>query len=219
MEARHVEALQEMLDRLRLEVEELRASRRRLALAADAERRGLERALHDGVQQHLVALAVDVQLAAQRAEVEPSAVKALLDELGRHVRQAVDEAGQLAEQIYPALLESGGLAAALRAAAVRTGVRITLDVRAPAGCPPEVAGTVYWCCVEAVRQARAGAQATVTVREEEGAVAFDVALDGAASAAYDEGLRDRVEALGGVLTIRSEPGRGTRVSGSLPLQG
>ena len=217
MEAGHVEELQETLDRLRLEVAELSAARKRLVLAADADRRTVERDLHESVQQHLIALAVNLQLASQLLDADPAEAKALLAEMGRDVQHALDEAARLAQRIYPTLLETGGLAAALRSAAVSTGVRVSLEVPAGASYPPEVAAAVYWCCLAAFELAGAQARATVTVQDEEGAVAFEVVADGSRSAAELDGLRDRVEALGGRLTISSEPGRGTRVSGSLPL--
>ena len=217
MEARHVEALRETLDRLRHEVAELRASRRRLVLAADADRRTIERELHERVQQYLVALAVNLQLAEQSVDADPAATKALLAEMGRDVQRALDESAQLAQRIYPPLIAAGGLAAALRSAAGAAGVRASLEVTAGASFPPEVAGTVYWCCLEALQHAGAGARATVTVRAEQEAVVFEVVEDGSRSGAGLERLRDRVEALDGRLTIRSEPGRGTRVSGSVPL--
>jgi signal transduction histidine kinase len=202
----------------------LRASRERLALAADADRRGIERDLHDGPQQHLVALAVNLQLARRLADADPAAAKALLDEMGHDVQQALDETGKLAHRIYPPLLEAGGLAAALRAAAASAGIRTRIEVTAGAGYPPEVAGVAYFCCLEVLERIGDGAHATVTVRDEEGALAFEVVEDDAGSEvaaprseAGLERLRDRVEALGGRLTIRSEPGHGIRVSGSLPL--
>ena len=225
MEARHVEELRDTLDRLRLEVTELRASRKRIVLASDADRRRIERELHESVQQHLVALAVNLQLAGGLVDADPAAAKALLEQMGRDVQQALDEAAQLAQRIYPALLEGRGFAAALRSAAAGAGIPASVDVPAGATYPPEVAWTVYLCCLEALEHAGAGARAAVTVRDEEGALAFEVVEDGVARSAgaaarSDAGLdrlRDRVEALGGRLTIRSEPGRGTRVSGSLPL--
>lgn len=222
LEVRHVETLEESLDRLRLEVEELRASRERLVVAADADRRRIERELHDGPQQHLVALAVNLQLARQRAGPDPAAVNALLDEMARDVQHALEEVGKLAHRIYPPLLEAGGLAAALRSAAASVGVLSRIDVAADAGYPPEVAGVAYFCCLEVLERAGDGARATVAVRHEEEALVFEVYEDGNGSeATISTGvlscLRDRVEALGGQLTIRSEPGRGTRVSGSLPL--
>jgi len=169
------------------------------------------------VQQHLVALAVNLQLAAQSLAADPAAAKTLLAELGRDVQQALDEAGQLAQRLYPPLLDQGGLAAALRSAAMRAGIRVTLDVTAGPSYPPEIAAAVYWCCLEALEHA--GARATVTVRDEDGAVAFEIVGDDSGAAAGLDRLRDRVEALGGRLTIRPEPGGGTSISGSLPLSG
>jgi signal transduction histidine kinase len=218
LEARQVGTLRETLDSLRLEVAELRASRKRLVLAAAADRRGFERDLHDGVQQYLVALAVNLQLAAQAADADPAATKALVGEMRRDVQQALDETTQLAERIYPLLLETGGLAVALRSAAASAGIPVVLEVAAGASYPPEVAATVYLCCREALEHADSGAKVTVRIREEEGALTFDVAVDGAHTGAAGQ-LRDRVEALGGRLTIRSEPGRCMCVSGSLPLSG
>jgi len=211
--------VRETLDRLLLEVAELRSSRRRLVLAADVDRRLIERELHDGVQQHLVALAVTLQLADRAVDADPPAAKALLAEMARDVRQALEETAQLAQRIHPPLLDPGGLAAALRWAASSTGVRASLDVAAGARFPPEITEGIYWCCLEALEQAGAGGRATVTVRDEAGAVAFDVLVDRSRLDAAPDRLRDRVEALGGRLTIRREPGHGTRISGSLPLSG
>ncbi len=218
MEARHVEALRETLDRVRLEVAELRASRKRLVVAADADRRRIERELHNGVQQHLIALAVDLQLAGQSADDDLVRTKAVLEDMARDLQQALDEAVQLAQRIYPPLLEAGGLVAALRAAAVSAGISASVEVTAGASYPPEVAGTVYFCCLEALEQAGPGARATVTVRDEEGALAFDVAAEGISAPRSRAGLdllRDRVEALGGRLTAGLEHGT-ISVSGSLP---
>jgi signal transduction histidine kinase len=221
LEVPHVEPPQESLDRLRLEVEELRASRERLVLAADADRRRIERVLHDGPQQHLVALAANLQLARRLADDDPAAAKTLLDEMGRDVQQALDATGKLAHQIYPPLLEAGGLAVALRTAAVIVGVPTRIEAAAGAGYPPEVAGTVYFCCLEVLERAGDAAEATVTVRDDEAALVFEVVAGGTgaatASSAILSRLRDRVEALGGQLTVRSEPGDGICVSGSLPV--
>ena len=164
----------------------------------------------------MVALAVNLQLAGQSADADPAAAKALLDEMGRDVQQALDETRQLAQRIYPTQLEAGGLAAALRSAAASAGIRASLDVAAGARFPPELAAAVYWCCLEALEHAGAGARATVTVREVGGTVAFEVVVAGAGSDAGLDRLPDRVEALGGRLAIRSDRG-GTRISGSLPL--
>jgi signal transduction histidine kinase len=217
VEARHVEALRERLDRLRLEVEELRASRRRLVVAADEDRRRIERDLHDGVQQHLVALAVNLQHAGESVRTDPPAAKALVEEMGRDVQHALDETAQLAHRIYPPLLEAGGLVSALRSAAVGAGIRASIEVPADPRYPPEVAATVYWCWLEALEHAGAGARATIAIRDEERAVAFEVVYDRSRSDPRFERLRDRVEALAGRLTVRTESRGGTRVSGRLPL--
>ena len=208
----------ETLERLQVELAELRASRKRLLLAADADRRRIERDLHEGVLQHLVALAVNLQLAGRLANADPASAKTLLEEMGRDVQQALDEAAQLAQRIYPAL-EGGGLAAALRSAAVNAGIPASDEVAAHASYPPEVVATVHSCWLEALRRVGAGSRATVTVRDQDGALAFEIIEDGDRLDAGLESLRDRVEALGGRLTIRSEPGHRTRVSGSLPLSG
>jgi signal transduction histidine kinase len=217
LEDRRVEKLRDRLDRLRLEVEELRASRKRLVLVADADRRRIERHLHGGVQQHLVALAVNLQLAGPLVDADPAAAKELFEEMGRDVQQALDETAQLAQRIYPPLLDARGLAAALRSAAVSAGVPASVKVAAGMSYPPEVAWTVCLCWLEALKHAGDEARATVTVRQEEGELAFEIVEDGARSDAGLERLRDRVEALGGRLTMRSQRGHGTRVSGSLPL--
>lgn len=217
----HVEAPQESFDRLRHEVEELRASRERLVQGADADRRRIERDLHEGPQQHLVALAVNVQRARQSVDDDPEAAKALLEEMGRDVQQALEETGRLAHRIYPPLLEAGGLTAALRAAAVSAGVRARLDVAPSTSYPPEVAGAVYFCCLEILESAGDTARVAITVRDGEGGVAFRVVAEGVglqqAPVAALSGLRDRFEALGGELTIMAEPGSSICVAGSLPL--
>lgn len=214
--------LREELDLLRCEVAELRASRERLVLAADAERRRIERALHEGVQQHLVALAVNLQLAGTSAAADRAETQALLEEMACDVEQALEEAGQLAQLIYPPQLQGSGLAAALRSAAARAGISVRVDVMAGASYSPAVLVSVFLCCFAVLEQAGAGARAMVAVGEQEGALAFSVEVTedgaGSAEAAVDlERLRDRVEALGGRLTIELERGGGVRLAGSLPI--
>ena len=149
--------MRESLDRLRLEVGELRASRKRLVVAADADRRKIERELHDGPQQELVAVAVKLQLVSRLVQDDPTAATALLDEMRREVREALDGTRALANRIYPPLLEAGGLGVALRSAAASAGVSTRVDVAAGAYAP-EVAGTVYFCCVEALERIGPGAE-------------------------------------------------------------
>ena len=213
---------------LRLEVAELRASRARVLAAADAERRRIERALHDSAQQHLVALAVNLQLARQLADSDPAAAKTLLEEIGRDVREALEGVRELAHEIYPPLLIDRGLAEALKAAASGASIPTRVEAAALDRAPPEAEATVYFCCLEALQNAAehagAGAQATVRVWPERDALLFDVSDDGAGFDAratrWGAGLTsmsDRLGALGGRLTISSEPGHGTRVSGTIPL--
>jgi signal transduction histidine kinase len=222
LSSRDGETLQTSLDRLRLEVEELRASRERLVLAADADRRSFERHLHDGIQQRLVGLAVKLQLVRRRVDCDPAAAGKLLAEMEHEVRDALDEVGRLAQLIYPPLLEQGALAAALRVAAGNAGVQIRIDATVDADCPAEIVGAVYFLCLDLIERAGKGAKATVALREEEGSLAFDIAASGGASAEMGSGSfvdrsQDRVEALGGRLAPRSETGPGIRVSGSFPL--
>ena len=189
------------------------AARKRLVLAADAARRKIERELHAGVQQHLVALAVNLQLAGELTDSDPAAAKTLLEEMRRNVQQALDETAQLAQRIYPQL-DAVGFAAALRSASVSAGVHASVDADVDTRFPPELLVTAYWCWVELLDRAAAETRATITVREGDEALAFEIVADADPTL---EHLSERVAALGGTLTIQSEPGRGTRVSGSLPL--
>lgn len=208
---------EDTLEELRAEVVELRASRERLVLAADADRKRLERDLHEGVQQHLIALAVNVQLTESVLESDLPAATKLLKGLGRDVQQALDEAAKLAQRIYPPLLELGNFAAALRSAAVSAGIPASVDVSAGSSYPSEVAHTVYSLWLEALEQGRNETLAAITVREEIGALTFEIVRDADPPDAWVERLHDRVEALGGRLRIESQPGDGVRVCGSLPL--
>ncbi len=216
LEAEHTEPQRDELERLRAEIAELHASRARLVLAADADRSAIEGDLHDNVQQHLVALAVKLQLAGPLADADPAAAKALLEEMGRDVQQALDEAARLAQRIHAQLSAVDGLAVALRSAAVSEDIPASVDVRVDSTYGPEILRTVYLCWLEALEQARGNERATATVREENGALTFEFA--GKWSPRLD-GLRDRVEALGGRLTAESDDERGPYVSGSLPVSG
>lgn len=145
-------------------------------------------------------------------DADLAATKELLEQMGRDVEQALAETTQLAQRIYPPLLDAGGLAAGLRSAAAIAGVRARIEVAAGRRYPPEVAWTVYLCWLEALERAGDETHATITVRENEGTLAFRIGAQGDQPGPGIERLRDRVEALGGRLKIESE-----RVSGSLPL--
>ncbi|MEO8250993.1 MAG: histidine kinase [Chloroflexota bacterium] len=204
-----------VVDRLQGEMAELRRSRERLVAAADADRHEIESALHSGVQQDLAALALNLRRAAGLVDGDPAAAKALLDELAMMVRQSLDETAELARSIYPPLLEARGLASALRAAAAGAGV--TASVKVNAGpCPPQTMAAVYWCCVEALLAAPDGSHGTVSVLDEDGAVALEVAVTGAFDEGRLERLRDRVGAHEGSLTIHDLQDGSSRISASLP---
>jgi signal transduction histidine kinase len=205
-------------DELRLEVDDLRASRRRLAVADDTERRNIERAFHEDVQQHLVGLAAGLELAAGSVDADPAAAKTRLADLGHDVQQALEDARRLAHRIYPPLLEAGGLVPALRTAAASADVPTRIDVETGPAYPPEIAGLVYFCCLQVLEHAGAGTQVTVSVRNDERMLGFEVVAD-CELEAERLSLRDRVEALGGRLTFRSEPEQRTRLVGSVPLSG
>jgi signal transduction histidine kinase len=195
--------------------EHLRAARERLVLAADADRRTIERELHSGVHQYLVALATTLQLARRAADSDRAAFDALLDEMERDVRRALDEASLLAQRIYPSALELGGLATLLRSAAVQAGVPATVDVAADSSYAPELAMTVYLCWLAALASGKSETQVTISVGEVDDTLRFELA--GEALGADFDRLQDRVEALGGILAVESKPGR-IRLSGSLPLR-
>ena len=204
-------------DGLLAEVDELRASRERLVRAGDADRRSIERVLHEGVQQELIALAVNLQLAGPLVDSDPTAARALLDELRHDVQRALEAAAQLAERIHPPLLEAGGLGAALRSAAVRAGATASVEITADGGYPPEVIRTVYLCCLEAFRSS---ALTAVTVRDGRGALIVEL-VEGRTAAHeppdWVDRLRDRFEALGGTLTVPAGDGAAVVIRGSLPV--
>ena len=211
-----VEQLRDVVVRLQREVTDLRGSRRRLAEAAHADRRAIERALHDGVQQHLVALAVDLRRLAGLVDSDPAAASALIDEMAADMRKALDETTVLAQRVYPSLLDARGFASAIRSAAESAGVTILVDVPAAARYPPEVTAAIYWSCVEALSSASPGSHATISVRDVDGALTFEDALDERLPTARLDVFRDRLEALDGRLTVDKEE-LGWRLHGWLPL--
>jgi signal transduction histidine kinase len=223
-------ALEASLDELQLQADELRASRARVVAAADAERRRIERDLHDGAQQHLVALAVNLRLARVLAESDPIGARAVLEQLAGDVHEALEEIRDLAHGIYPQLLVDRGLSEGLRAAVSRAPVRARLETGGIGRYRREVEATVYFCCLEALqnvgKHAGADAQATVRVWEEQGGLRFEVADDGTGFETRIEprgsgltNMSDRLGALGGRLSVFSAPGDGTRVAGAVPLDG
>jgi signal transduction histidine kinase len=214
--ARQDDVLRE-LDRLRVEIEALRASRKRLVATADADRRSFERDLHDGVHQLFVALAVNLQLLRQAVATDPDTAGSLVEDMVRDVQRGLDETVLLAQRIYPPAIEASGLAALLRSAAVDAGVPASVEVAAGADYPSEVAMTVYLAWLATLARAGPETRATITVLEREDALAFEVIGPAAGADADLDRVRDRVEALGGRLAIRSGGDGRIRASGSLPL--
>jgi len=221
-------ALQTTLVELRRQADDLRQSRARVVAAADAERRRIERDLHDGVQQRLVALGLKARLAHELVRGDPTAAADVLAELGSDVERAVDELRTLAHGIYPPLLAQRGLGAALADAGRHAGLPVQVAVETAGRYPPDVESAVYFCCREALQNAAkhcgAGAQVSLAVREVQGALVFEVADDGAGfdprGARNGAGLTnmvDRVGAIGGRLRVESRPGEGTRVLGTIPI--
>jgi signal transduction histidine kinase len=221
-------ALEASLNELEMQADELRASRARVVAAADAERRRIERDLHDGAQQHLVALAVNLRLARELADSDPAGARAVLEELAGDVHDALEEIRDLAHGIYPQLLVDRGLSEGLRAALSRAPVRARLETSAIGRYRPEVEATVYFCCLEALqnvgKHAGGDARATLRVWEEQGGLHFEVADDGAgfdprieARGSGLTNMSDRLGALGGRLSVASAPGDGTRIAGAVPL--
>jgi signal transduction histidine kinase len=222
-------ALQESLDEVKRQADELRASRARIVEAGDAQRRRIERDLHDGAQQHLVALAVSVNLARQIAETDPEAAQEMLGQIGKDLQEAVQELRNLAHGIYPPLLMDRGLAEALSAAAGRAALPTGVEADGIGRYPQQVEAAVYFCCLEALQNAAKhagdGAEAMVRVWEDEGALIFEVRDDGAgfdlASRAHEGhgfvNMGDRVGAIGGTISVESSPGHGTAIRGRIPL--
>jgi signal transduction histidine kinase len=222
-------ALEASLAELQQANTELVASRRRIVTAADAERRRIERDLHDGAQQHLLALAVTVGLVRQMvAEGDPrDEVLDTLGQLSDDVRATVQELRALAQGIYPALLVDGGLAPALRAVAGRSAQAVTVEADGVGRYPVELEAALYFCCLEALQNAAKhapGAAVRIELRRADGRLCVDVRDDGPGfDPATSNGgmgrtsMADRVGAHGGTVEWVSAPGAGTTVRLAVPL--
>jgi signal transduction histidine kinase len=172
----------------------LRASRARLAEAAQADRRRLERALHDGVQQDLIAVSVRLQLLRGYVETDAPRALELLEEVRRDVHEALERVRELAGDVYPSLLATWGLSDSLKEAARASEVPIRVVTTGVGRYPPETESAIYFCCRSALDRAAPNTELRLT--EENGAVRFEfVAADGADLMP----VRDLVEAAGGAL--------------------
>jgi signal transduction histidine kinase len=207
---------------------DLRASRQRLVAAQDQERRRLERDLHDGAQQQLVALAVKQRLAEGLVRKDPEKAAQMLADLQADTTEALDNLRDLARGIYPPLLADKGLPAALQGHARKGHLPVTVETDGLGRYPQEVEAAVYFCCLEALQNVAKYADAShvsVNLSTEAGQLNFSVIDDGKG---FDpgskppgsglQGMADRMEALGGMLEVHSEPGTGTTVVGHIPAE-
>lgn len=226
-----VVGLRDYVLRLARHTRELRLSRSRVADAALEARRGIEQDLHDGAQQRLTTLAVDLGRATRLVEQDPERAHRLLAELQVHLQDAIRELRHLAHGIYPPLLEQAGLPGALPAAARRTVLPCVVEVELAHRHSKTVEAAVYFCCLEAMQNAdrhSGGDLITLRVRDDddgegEACLRFSIVDtgDGFDHDAVEHrhgltGMRDRIQAVGGELWVQSEPRRGTTVAGRFP---
>jgi len=208
-------------------IQDLRASRQRLVAAQDEERRKLERDLHDGAQQQLVALAVQLKLARTMLDRDPATAGAMLDTLQTSAADALSDLRDLARGIYPQLLADRGLEAALEAQATKSAIPTSVRSDGLERYPREVEAAVYFTCLEALNNVAKYSGATaaiVSLVQANGTLTFSVADDGAG---FDpgrvergtglQGMVDRLDAIGGALEIRSAPGEETMILGRVPV--
>ena len=219
--------LQETLEDLRSTNAELRASRVRLVSTADSERRRLERDLHDGAQQHLVALAVNLKLAAAEITNDPSTAPTLFAALGDDVRDAINELRVLAHGIYPPLLMDAGLVEALRVSARRSPSTVTVTTQDIGRYAPEIEAAAYFCCMEALQNAAKHApdsavrlRLTDSGRELQFVIEDDGPGIGPDAVQLGHGLGnmlDRLVAVGGTFEAGRSASGGARITGTIPL--
>jgi signal transduction histidine kinase len=207
-------------------IEDLRASRQRLVAAQDETRRRLERNIHDGAQQDLVALAIKLKLAGMTVDDDPAEAKEMLGELQADAAGALENLRDLARGIYPPLLADLGLAAALDAQAGKSPVPVTVEADGIGRFGEDAEAAVYFCCLEALQNIAKYARASsarICLQAENGTLRFTVSDDGAG---YDAGhtplgsgqrnMADRLAALGGRLEVWSAPSQGTTITAQLP---
>ena len=206
-------------------VDELRASRARIVEAGDEERRRLERNLHDGAQQRLVSLALSIRLAEATVSRNPEEARRILAAASEELSAALTELREIARGIHPGVLRDRGLGPALQALTGREPLPVDLDCDLPSRLPPQVEAAAYYVVAEALTNVAKYAEASVAavhVGREDGRVTVRVVDDGIGGADATRGtglrgLRDRVEALDGTLTVESAPGSGTTIRATIPL--
>ncbi len=214
---------------LRARLDELRASRQRLVQAQDLERRRLERNLHDGAQQHLVALKVKLGLAEVLLGRDPAKAAAIVSQLKDDADEALETLRDLARGIYPPLLADKGLVVALESQARKSTMPVSVEAEGVERYAQDVEATVYFCVLEALQnvQKYAGAsRVVVVIHGDDRELTFDVDDDGngfdTSSVKQGAGLvnmHDRLDALGGAVEVTSRPGEGTHIRGVVPTMG
>lgn len=222
-------ALQTTLAELRVQAAELRESRARIVASGDAERRRLERDIHDGAQQNLAALAIELRLAHDLIGTDPAGAAKMIDGMNAEVQNTIRDLRELAHGIYPPLLADGGLGPALDAAAARSPLEVSVDVGTANRFDQNTEAAIYFCCLEALQNSAKhapGATAKVRVWCDSATLFFRVVDDGPG---FDPGttprghglvnMADRLGAIGGSVRWSSSPGEGVEVSGEVPLTG
>jgi signal transduction histidine kinase len=209
-------------------LDELKASRERLVTAQDTERRRIERNLHDGAQQNLVALKLKIALAKNKTATDPAGAQALLDELTGEANGAIETLRELARGLYPPVLAQDGLVAAIEAQARRMPISVEVSGGPLPRYPQETEASVYFCVLEALQNVvkhSGGSKASVRLEATRDRLVFAVCDEGrgldqsrARSGSGLQNMRDRVEVLGGELDVESTPGKGTQITGSIPVR-
>jgi signal transduction histidine kinase len=209
-------------------IEDLRSSRQRLVAAQDGERRRLERDIHDGAQQQLVALSVQLRLADTMVERDPAKARELLTQLQHRANDTLEDLRDLARGIYPPLLADKGLAAALEAQSRKSALPVTVLAKGLGRLSQDVEAAVYFSCLEALSNTAKYAEATraeVRLEQTNGVLMFSVADDGrgfdpdaGTTGSGLQGIADRLDAIGGSVHVESTPGGGTTVAGTIRIE-
>jgi signal transduction histidine kinase len=209
-------------------IEDLRASRQRLVAAQDEERRKIERNIHDGAQQQLVALAIKTRLANSLIGSDETKAREVLAQMHTEAQDALENLRELARGIYPPLLADQGLGVALRSQVSRVPVPVTVEADGIARYEEDAEAAIYFSVLEGLQNVAKYAEASeavVRLSQSDGALEFEVADDGrgfdSKQMSYGTGLQgiaDRLAALGGTFDVESQPGLGTTIHGTLPVQ-
>jgi signal transduction histidine kinase len=217
------------LEEISSQAVEVRASRKRIVETQDAERRRVERDIHDGAQQHLVGLMVQLRVANRVVHRDPDRARRIMGDARDIVAESLERLAELARGIHPRFLTAEGLAGALLRQHRNPSLHVTVEDEGVGRYQAEVEAAVYFTCLEALNNAAkhaAGANAVVRLAEEDGHLVFSVSDDGSG---FDPdhcrpgsglgNMADRVAALRGSLVVTSAPSRGTSVTGRIPLEG